>query len=157
MITVKERLVDYRRKMGRLQYLRQRKEEIESQLKEIPDSVKYYNMSDIREFSPPTNKINRTIEEAGIKSAEIHKDLQSALHIITKQIVELEKETKIIEAIMTSLTDRERFVIDKIFLCGLKWYCMPFLFFEIFKETISEKTIKRIAKDATKKMEELIK
>ena len=157
MNTVKERLKDYRRKMGRLKYLKQRKEEIEGQLKEIPDSVKYYNMADIIEYNPPTNKINRIIEEAGIKSAEIHKDLQSSLNIIISQIVELEREAKIVDAIITGLTDRERFVIDKIYFCGLRLYCIPSLFYENFKETVSPKTIKRISEEATEKMEGLIK
>lgn len=154
---IEKLLKEYRRQSSRLQLLILRKEQIQRELERIPDEVKYYNMTDIIEFSPPTNKINRTIEEAGIKSAEIHKDLQSSLHIIIRQIIELEKEIKIVDAIITGLTDRERFVIDKIFFCGLRLYCIPSLFYENFKETVSPKTIKRISREAIEKMEELIK
>ena len=91
MIEIEKLLKDYRRKSSSLEVLRIERERIIKKLNRIPDEVKYCDTTSVLKFESPTFKIQRTVEDAGIKSAEIHKDLQASLNIFEQKILRNEK------------------------------------------------------------------
>ena len=151
MIEIEQRLKEHRRRIGYLKILKLKKEKIQKELKKIPDQVKYCNTTSLLKFEPPNYKVNRTVEDAGIKSAKIHKDLQAGLNVIEIKIEELEPEIEAIEALVQSLSDTEREVIQKFFIYGWR-KC------EVLNNLhLSERTLATIKKMALKKMADLLK
>lgn len=124
MIEIEKLLKDYRRKSSSLEVLRIERERIIKKLNRIPDEVKYCDTTSVFKFEPPTFKIQRTVEDAGIKSAEIHKDLQASLNIFEQKIEELEPEVKTIEALVKSLDDTEKTIIEKFYFHNWQWYAL---------------------------------
>lgn len=149
-------LKEHRKNLSILDILNIQKERIKRELKKIPDSVRYTNNTSLLKFEPPTNKISRMVEKAGIKSAEIHKDLQTSLNVIEQRIEVIEEDIKIVEALLRSLDDQEQFIIRKLFLCGLQVYHLSGEYQKEFNQYMSGQTLRRKKRSALAKMKELI-
>jgi hypothetical protein len=147
---IEKLLKDYRQKASLLELLKNKKEVILKKLNRIPDEVKYCSTSGIIEHHPKDYHINRIVENAGIKSAEIHQDLQAALNIIELDIEELEPQVKTVQILVSALDDTERFIIEKFYFCGWPWYTLE-------AEThVNRKTLKKRRIEAFLKMRKLM-
>lgn len=150
IMEIEKMLKDYRQKASLLELLKNKREVILKKLKRIPDEVHYCNTTSLLVFEPPTFKVNRTVENAGIKSAEIHRDLQAALNIIELDIEELEPQVKMVQILVSALDDTEKFIIEKFYFCGWPWYTLE-------AEThVNRKTLKKRRIEAFLKMKKLM-
>lgn len=151
MTDIKKLLKEYRKNCSRLEILKLERIRLIKQLKQIPDEVKYCNNTSLLKWEPPNYKISRLTEEAGIKSSENHQKAQKKLEIIEPEIEELEIKVKTTEALLNSLSDIEKDIIQKLFVFEWRWCAV------LNTLHLSDRTLQTIKKTALEKIESLLK